>query len=88
MAAQVREVAEKAQVDLGLDYAWLDEVTYSDWQRYHSLIDGGFYPSVLSHRGPRLMPIFFFHSIPKSQREIYYRGQLDAKRHARLIVCG
>lgn len=41
MAAEVREVAEKAQVDLGLDYAWLDEVTYSDWQRYHSLIDGG-----------------------------------------------
>lgn len=40
MTAEVREVAEKAQVDLGLDYAWLDEVTYSDWQRYHSLIDG------------------------------------------------
>lgn len=39
VAAEVREVAEKAQVDLGLDYAWLDEVTYSDWQRYHSLID-------------------------------------------------
>jgi hypothetical protein len=41
VTAQVREVAEKAQVDLGLDYAWLDEVTYSDWQRYHSLIDSG-----------------------------------------------
>lgn len=39
VTAEVREVAEKAQVDLGLDYAWLDEVTYSDWQRYHSLID-------------------------------------------------
>ncbi|KAG2142821.1 uncharacterized protein EDB93DRAFT_1156509 [Suillus bovinus] len=39
VTAKVREVAEKAQVDLGLDYAWLDEVTYSDWQRYHSLID-------------------------------------------------
>ncbi|OAX41027.1 hypothetical protein K503DRAFT_768024 [Rhizopogon vinicolor AM-OR11-026] len=39
VTAQVREVAEKAQVDLGLDYAWLEEVTYSDWQRYHSLID-------------------------------------------------
>lgn len=44
MAAEVREVAEKAQVDLGLDYAWLDEVTYSDWQRYHSLIDGRSHP--------------------------------------------
>ncbi|KAG0698221.1 hypothetical protein DFH29DRAFT_942356 [Suillus ampliporus] len=39
VTAEVREVAEKAQVDLGLDYAWLEEVTYSDWQRYHSLID-------------------------------------------------
>lgn len=39
VTAEVREIAEKAQVDLGLDYAWLDEVTYSDWQRYHSLID-------------------------------------------------
>ncbi|KAG2346832.1 hypothetical protein BDR05DRAFT_959001 [Suillus weaverae] len=39
VTVEVREIAEKAQVDLGLDYAWLDEVTYSDWQRYHSLID-------------------------------------------------
>ncbi|KAG1828739.1 hypothetical protein EV424DRAFT_1592066 [Suillus variegatus] len=39
VTAKVREVAEKAQVDLGLNYAWLDEVTYSDWQRYHFLID-------------------------------------------------
>ncbi|KIJ20572.1 hypothetical protein PAXINDRAFT_165495 [Paxillus involutus ATCC 200175] len=34
----VRNVAEKGQVDLGLDYAWLEDVTYDDWQRYHSLI--------------------------------------------------
>ncbi|KAH7924159.1 hypothetical protein BV22DRAFT_1013926 [Leucogyrophana mollusca] len=39
VAAEVREIAEKAQVDLGLDYAWLDDVTYSDWQRYHALIE-------------------------------------------------
>ncbi|KAI6124609.1 hypothetical protein EV401DRAFT_1856586 [Pisolithus croceorrhizus] len=37
-AAAVRDVAEKGQVDLGLDYAWLDDVTYNDWQRYHSLM--------------------------------------------------
>lgn len=37
-AAKVRDVAEKGQVDLGLDYAWLDDVTYNDWQRYHSLM--------------------------------------------------
>ncbi|KAF9244141.1 hypothetical protein BU15DRAFT_71706 [Melanogaster broomeanus] len=36
--ADVRDVAEKGQVDLGLDYAWLDDVTYNDWQRYHALI--------------------------------------------------
>ena len=36
--AQVREVAEKGQLDLGLDYAWLEDVTYNDWQRYHALI--------------------------------------------------
>ncbi|KAF8836828.1 hypothetical protein BDN67DRAFT_262554 [Paxillus ammoniavirescens] len=34
----VRNVAEKGQVDLGLDYAWLEDVTYDDWQRYHALI--------------------------------------------------
>lgn len=36
--AEVREVAEKGQLDLGLDYAWLEDVTYNDWQRYHALI--------------------------------------------------
>lgn len=35
---KVRDIAEKGQVDLGLDYAWLDDVTYNDWQRYHGLI--------------------------------------------------
>ncbi|KAF8141911.1 hypothetical protein EV363DRAFT_1425921 [Boletus edulis] len=38
IAAEVREVAEKGQLDLGLDYAWLEDVTYDDWQRYHALI--------------------------------------------------
>jgi len=36
--APVRQLAEKAQADLGLDYAWLDDVTYQDWQRYHALV--------------------------------------------------
>ncbi|KAH7885768.1 hypothetical protein F5I97DRAFT_1829736 [Phlebopus sp. FC_14] len=38
VSAAVRDVAEKGQVDLGLDYAWLEDVTYADWQRYHALI--------------------------------------------------
>lgn len=38
VTAEVREVAEKGQLDLGLDYAWLEDVTYDDWQRYHALI--------------------------------------------------
>lgn len=33
----VRDVADRAQADIGLDYAWLDDVTYLDWQRYHDL---------------------------------------------------
>lgn len=31
-------MAEHAQGDIGLDYAYLDDVTYHDWQRYHDLI--------------------------------------------------
>jgi hypothetical protein len=38
VTAEVRDVAEKGQLDLGLDYAWLEDVTYNDWQRYHALI--------------------------------------------------
>ncbi|KAI0083960.1 hypothetical protein BDY19DRAFT_974916 [Irpex rosettiformis] len=34
---EVKSLAEDAQGDIGLDYAWLDDVTYSDWQRYHDL---------------------------------------------------
>ncbi|EGO20584.1 hypothetical protein SERLADRAFT_417786 [Serpula lacrymans var. lacrymans S7.9] len=39
VAAIVKDIAERGQVDLGLDYAWLDDVTYGDWQRYHALIE-------------------------------------------------
>ncbi|KAK0457863.1 uncharacterized protein EV420DRAFT_1643710 [Desarmillaria tabescens] len=35
---EVKALAEKAQSDLGLDYAWLEDVTYEDWQRYHDLM--------------------------------------------------
>ncbi|KAK0189212.1 hypothetical protein F5146DRAFT_984000 [Armillaria mellea] len=35
---EVKALAEKAQADLGLDYAWLEDVTYEDWQRYHDLM--------------------------------------------------
>ncbi|KAL0955163.1 hypothetical protein HGRIS_004071 [Hohenbuehelia grisea] len=35
---QVKAIADQAQADLGLDYAWLDDVTYADWQRYHDLM--------------------------------------------------
>lgn len=38
LAESVRDVADRAQADLGLDYAWLDDVTYQDWQRYHDLV--------------------------------------------------
>ena len=35
----MRAVAEKAQGDMAMDYAYLDDVTYLDWQRYHALMD-------------------------------------------------
>ena len=33
-------MAEQAQANLGMDYAWLEDVTYMDWQRYHDLMGG------------------------------------------------
>ena len=38
VAERVREVADNAQADVGYDYIWLADVTYHDWQRYHTLI--------------------------------------------------
>ncbi|KAI9510023.1 hypothetical protein F5148DRAFT_977358, partial [Russula earlei] len=38
VAEEVREVADKAQADVGYDYIWLSDVTYHDWQRYHALV--------------------------------------------------
>ena len=46
-------LAETAQADLGLNYAWLDDVTYLDWQRYHDLMRGAFLCS--SYILPRLI---------------------------------
>ena len=37
----VADFALKAQVDLGLDYSWLDDVTVNDWTRYHDLMRCG-----------------------------------------------
>ncbi|KIY52965.1 hypothetical protein FISHEDRAFT_34395 [Fistulina hepatica ATCC 64428] len=37
-AASVKTLAERAQADVGLDYAWLEDVTYDDWQKYHDLM--------------------------------------------------
>ncbi|KAG7444460.1 uncharacterized protein BT62DRAFT_1077792 [Guyanagaster necrorhizus] len=47
---EVKALAEKAQANLGLDYAWLEDVTYEDWQRYHDLMRG---PSLFSIIHPR-----------------------------------
>lgn len=37
--SKIKELAGSAQMDLGMDYAWLDDVSYQDWQRYHALMD-------------------------------------------------
>lgn len=41
--SQVKTLADRAQADLGMDYAWLDDVTYNDWQNYHDLMRGEFH---------------------------------------------
>lgn len=38
-AKVVEDAASDAQTDLGMDYAWLDDVTTNDWTRYHKLKD-------------------------------------------------
>lgn len=38
LSEQVKDIADRGQADMGLDYAWLDDVTYNDWQRYHALV--------------------------------------------------
>lgn len=37
---KIKNMAEHAQASLGMDYAWLEDVTYMDWQRYHDLLRG------------------------------------------------
>jgi hypothetical protein len=37
-AGEAKAIADSAQSDLGMDYAWLDDVTYTDWQNYHDLV--------------------------------------------------
>ncbi|KAF7966541.1 hypothetical protein HWV62_6941 [Athelia sp. TMB] len=34
---EVSTMSGEAQADLGMDYSWLGDVTYQDWQRYHDL---------------------------------------------------
>ncbi|CDO69647.1 hypothetical protein BN946_scf184851.g35 [Trametes cinnabarina] len=38
---EVKDIVDRAQADIGLDYAYLDDVTYLDWQRYHDLARKG-----------------------------------------------
>lgn len=45
VTSEVKALADRAQADLGMDYAWLDDVTYHDWQNYHDLMRGEFYHS-------------------------------------------
>ncbi|PVG02097.1 hypothetical protein CPB86DRAFT_39819 [Serendipita vermifera] len=38
-AKSLDQLADEAQADIGMDYAWLDDVTTHDWTRYHGLKD-------------------------------------------------
>ena len=57
-AQKVKVYAEKAQGDVGLDFAWLDDVTYGDWQTYHDLIRSMFLVCAL-RVAMALIPSFF-----------------------------
>ncbi|TFK25091.1 hypothetical protein FA15DRAFT_668796, partial [Coprinopsis marcescibilis] len=38
-AEAIRALATRAQTDLSMDYAWLDDVTTLDWAKFHELMD-------------------------------------------------
>ncbi|KAH9940873.1 uncharacterized protein BXZ73DRAFT_75400 [Epithele typhae] len=38
LTEEVKKIADDAQADIGLDYAYLDDVTVADWERYHALV--------------------------------------------------
>ena len=40
VTSKIKNMAEQAQANLGMDYAWLEDVSYLDWQRYHDLMRG------------------------------------------------
>ena len=42
-AQAIKDLSSRAQEDLAMDYAWLDDVTYLDWQRYHDLMRSEFF---------------------------------------------
>jgi hypothetical protein len=45
-SSELRSLADSAQADVGMDCAWLEDVTYQDWQRYHDLTKGKFHSTV------------------------------------------
>jgi len=49
VAEDVKNLAGDGQTDIGLDYSWLGDVTYEDWQRYHDLMRGWvpFFPFIV-----------------------------------------
>ncbi|KAF5384624.1 hypothetical protein D9757_007510 [Collybiopsis confluens] len=36
--AEIKVFAQKAQGEMGMPMAWLDDITYNDWQKYHDLM--------------------------------------------------
>ncbi|KAF8586375.1 hypothetical protein K439DRAFT_963117 [Ramaria rubella] len=39
ISEEILELAYKAQTDVAMDYSWLADVSWEDWQRYHKLVD-------------------------------------------------
>lgn len=69
----VAEFAQKAQVDLALDYSWLDDVTVEDWTRYHDLMRC------------TLIPLFFLNLkvLTISLARVFYLGRTQQVTRSR-----
>lgn len=79
VAEAVKDHAENAQVDIGMDYAYLDDVTYQDWQHYHDLVRS----ELLFTRRPSLSCIEFI-LLWCRKRKLHRGGPRDARWIIRL----
>jgi len=89
---RLEKLADDAQADLGMDYAWLDDVCVKDWTRYHDLVRtakrwGDIYRSVFNSTHPELSSnqvVFALENVQATLRDIgdgfdHVLGNLERK---------